>query len=636
MLKGILVDNYQSMMEGIQMVGRHRMKLLKHNRFDPVIPVILVLAAFLNVYNIWDKNYVNPYYTSAVLSMLQNGHNFFFASFDPAGFVTIDKPPLAFWLQTLCAALFGLHGWSVILPQALAGVGSVLLLYALVRPSFGITAARLASLAAACMPAAVAVSRTNNVDSLLVFTLLAATWMLFKAVRTGRGLWVAAAAAAVGLAFNIKMLEAYMVLPAFFLLYWLAFKAPFKKKLGLFIAATAILICLSFAWVAAVDSVPPENRPYVGSSQTNSELDVVLGYNGLSRLTGMTGSGQAGSGLFNTGKAGPLRLFQSFLASQISWLLPLALVGSVGILAERKKRRPLTDQQIAGLFWLAWLLPMMAFFSAAGYFHSYYLTMLGPAIGALLGAGWVKLSDAYEARTGWKKWLLPLGLFGTALFQARLLGLYEAQIGSLWPLLLGGTETGVFILLCLPFKWQKGKSAARRTALIGLFGLLLAPLYWSVTPGLFGGNDIMPEAGPQLKAVNLAVSKFGITDESTDDRLLGYVTENNSGEKYLFAMTDTALTAAPYIIKSGRAVMAMGGFSGQDPVLTVEKLKQLIENKEVKFFLVSTADSPGANAGVTAWIRQYGKEIPREKWQSAESDKRGEISSSAVLYEINP
>ena len=155
------------------------MKIGQNQRFDIMLLGIVLLSAFLNIFNIWQDTYANSYYTAAVTSMLQSFHNFFYASFDPAGYVTVDKPPAAFWLQTIFAYVFGVHGWSVILPQALAGVGSVWLIYYLVQPAFGKTAARLASLVLAVTPIAVAVSRTNNIDSLLVFTLLLATWLLF-------------------------------------------------------------------------------------------------------------------------------------------------------------------------------------------------------------------------------------------------------------------------------------------------------------------------------------------------------------------------------------------------------------------------------------------------------------------------
>lgn len=263
--------------------------ILKVKRIDPLLIGAALLAGFLNIYGIWKDQYANAYYTAAVTSMLQSFHNFFFASFDPGGFVTVDKPPVAFWVQTLFASVFGVHGWSVILPQALAGIGSVFLIYVLVKPTFGQTAARIAALVFACTPIAAAVSRTNNVDSLLVFTLLLATWLLFRAVKTGYPIWFITAFGLIGLGFNIKMLQAYMVLPAFYMFYWLAFKVNWKRKLAILAASTAALLILSFSWAIIVDSIPQSDRPYIGSSQTNSVLELAFGYNGLSRLTGQRG-----------------------------------------------------------------------------------------------------------------------------------------------------------------------------------------------------------------------------------------------------------------------------------------------------------------------------------------------------------
>ncbi|OMC76561.1 glycosyltransferase family 39 protein, partial [Paenibacillus odorifer] len=181
---------------------------------------------------------------------------------------------------TLSALIFGLHGWSVILPQALGGVGSVLLVYLLVKPTFGKAAARLAALAMATTPVAAAVSRTNNIDALLVFTLLLAVWFLFKGTKSNKLGSLLAAFALIGVGFNEKMLQAYMVLPAFYLFYVLAAKVNWKRKTGVLAASTAILLVVSLSWAVIVDSIPASKRPYIGSSGTNSVLNLAFGYNG--------------------------------------------------------------------------------------------------------------------------------------------------------------------------------------------------------------------------------------------------------------------------------------------------------------------------------------------------------------------
>ena len=174
---------------------------------------ILVLAAALNFWQLSQVGYGNTYYAAAVRSMLQNWHAFLFNAFDANGFVTIDKPPLGFWLQVASAKLFGYSGLSLILPQALAGVLAVAVLYRLVSRTFGAGAGLLAALALAVMPVSVAANRSNLVDSTLVLVTLLGTWAVLRAAETGRLRWLLLCAVLVGLGFNVKMLQAFLVVP---------------------------------------------------------------------------------------------------------------------------------------------------------------------------------------------------------------------------------------------------------------------------------------------------------------------------------------------------------------------------------------------------------------------------------------
>lgn len=662
--------------------GNSTVRPKQGRRLDMILICIALLSAFLNIFNIWREQFANAYYTSAVTSMLQSWHNFFYASFDPAGYVTVDKPPVTFWVQTVFAYVFGVHGWSVILPQALAGVGSVLLMYVLVKPAFGKTAARLTSLIMACTPIAVAVSRTNNIDTLLVFALLLATWMLFRGIRNQKPAWVFGAFAMIGVGFNVKMLQAYMVVPAFYLFYLLAFKGEWKKKLAILTAATVIMAGVSASWAVVVDTTAQENRPYIGGSKTNSVLELAFGYNGISRLTGnrggkgpgaapgqeqmqqagnnrpggigpggngkqgpMPGSGGGGpqgpgrGGAFGTGQAGPLRLFQSELSGQISWLLPFVAFACVGLLADLRRRKPLTDKQGETLFWLAWLLPSMAFFSAAGFFHHYYLIMLVPPVAALAGAGWVALWNRYRDQEGWKMWLLPASLLAATAFELYILQPYREQIGMGWSIGIGVAGIGLALVLFLAAKKQKLSSLA---AMAGMLVLLVAPLYWAATPLLYGGNSALPQAGPNQQGFGQRQGMGGGMNSGINTKLLEYVTKNNTGEAYLFAAADSN-SAAPYIIETGKAVMAMGGFGGGDPILTVEKLKQMVANKEVKYFLISAGSGSGGRGGsneVMEWIRANSTEVPKEEWQSNSDQGGGQggpmgMGSDRALYEID-
>ncbi|WP_460091500.1 ArnT family glycosyltransferase [Priestia megaterium] len=740
-------------------------------RIDLFLVPIVLIAAFLNLFKIWTDEYANAYYTAAVKSMLQSFHNFFYASFDPGGYVTIDKPPVVFWIQTISAKIFGFHGWSVILPQALAGIGSVLLLYVLVKRTFGVWAGRFAALAMALTPIVPAVSRTNNIDSMLVFTLLVATWMLFRAVRTAKFGWVLAAFAMIGVAFNMKMLQAYMVLPAFYVFYVVATKITWKKKIAFLTTATALMLAVSVSWAVVVDSTSADKRPYMGSSQTNSVLELAFGYNGINRLTGntsVTGSshkqpaqaqqqtassetkqtsnsnaessqssnqskssssqkmqapdGGNQNGMFNTGNPGPFRLFQKGLSDQISWLLPFVIFSIVGLFAGVKFKGPYTAKQKESLFWLAWLLPVAVFFSIAGFFHQYYLIMLAPPIAAFAGAGAVALWSMYKQHNGLKSWLLPSGILTTAALQVYIMSPYVSSIGV--APIAGVGALGVILALVLAIRKERKNSVTNYLGVAAMVVLLAMPAYWAMTPIIYGGNSMLPAAGPdsssgmggppstatnskqsgfngmqppgssgsnsssnnqmqppsgssnggqmqmpggssnngqmqppsgssnsgqmpggssnnngQMQMPSSSSSKLssskrksGGMNAEVNTKLLNYLTKNNTGEKYLFATTDST-SAAPYIIKTGKPVMAMGGFSGSDPILTVSKLKSMIKKGEVKYFYLSGMGK-GGQSDVITWIKENSKEIPFSKWQSTSSSSQQGPSGNGTLYEI--
>jgi len=358
---------------------------------------ILVGAAILNFWQLSQVGYGNTYYAAAVRSMLQNWHAFLFNAFDAQGFVTIDKPPLGFWLQVASAKLFGYSGLSLMLPQALAGVLSVAVLYRLVSRTFGAGAGLLAALALAVMPVSVAANRSNIVDSTLVLVTLLGAWAVLRAAETGRLRWLLLCAVLVGLGFNVKMLQAFLVVPAFGLLYLLAAPRRWTTRVWHLAVATVALLAISLSWVTAVDLTPASQRPYVGSSTHNSALELALGYNGLQRLTGNVfgrgprpsrpagtttatvrsegtpnsaapGGANGGFTRGETGNPGPLRLVNSALGGQASWLLALALLGVLVAAWRRLPRFPLDRREQSLLLWGMWLLTMGAFFSIAGFF----------------------------------------------------------------------------------------------------------------------------------------------------------------------------------------------------------------------------------------------------------------------------
>ncbi len=266
--------------------------------------VVVLLAASLRLVWLDQSGFGNPYYAAAARSMQAGVSNYFFGAFDPLGLVTVDKPPVALWLQAASARIFGYRGLSLIVPQALLGIGSVLLTYHLVRRRFGSVAGLLSGLFLAITPIGVAVDRTNLPDPALVFVLLLAAWAVSLAIETGRGRHLMLAAVLVGIGFNVKMLAAFVVLPTFYLCYFLGAPLPVATKLRQLTAATLLLVAVSLSWAAVVEATPKNHRPYIGGSRTNSAFDLALGYNGLGRIIGGLGNFTPGRGR-GPGNGGP-------------------------------------------------------------------------------------------------------------------------------------------------------------------------------------------------------------------------------------------------------------------------------------------------------------------------------------------
>jgi 4-amino-4-deoxy-L-arabinose transferase-like glycosyltransferase len=621
--------------------------------------LILALAAVLNFYGLSREGYANTYYAAAVKSMLQNWHAFFFNSLDSAGFVTLDKPPLGFWLQVASAKVFGYSGVALMLPQALAGVLSVALLYYLVSRIFGKPAGLIAALALAITPISVVVNRNNTIDSTLVLAVLLGAWAVSRAVETGKLRWLLLCAVFVGLGFNIKMLQAYLVLPAFGLMYLLGVRIGWRKRIVHLVLAAVMLLVVSLSWVTAVDLTPASQRPWVGSTTNNSELSLALGYNGLERLTGNSSVGVGGVG--ENGPTGVLRLLDTQLGGQIGWWLPLAVIGfAVAVWQTRRRRWPLSAKQSALVLWGMWLLTMDIFFDIAGFYHTYYLVMVAPATAALSGIGIVSLWRAYRAPGSKTWWLLPASLPAVAAIQVHLLSDYPAWARWLDPLILGLAILGALVLIVLRLRPTMGIRPKIAALVIGLAALLAAPAAWSVDSVYAANSGNLPTAGPSassgtgrfafgggrgsFRPPNGSFSppgggsgsgpqafgrsgapggRFGAPGghfgaqgsggsggNQVNKTLLTYLEAHQGKATYLFATTNVH-TAAAYIIGGGKAVMALGGFTGSDPILTTTQLTTLATERKVKYFLLSGGGTggPGASSSLTTWIQHHAKLI---------------------------
>jgi 4-amino-4-deoxy-L-arabinose transferase-like glycosyltransferase len=597
---------------------------------------IMLISIFMNFFQLGQNGFGNLYYAAGVRSMLDNWHNFFFVSYDPGGFVTIDKPPLGFWLQVASAKLLGFTPFSVFLPQAIAGVLSVLLLYYLVRRHFGVAAGLLAALALALSPISVVTNRNITIDSTLALVLLLGAWAVMRAAETGRLRWLLLSAVIVGIGFNVKMLEAYLVVPAYGLLYLLAAPKSIWKRVGHLALAALVLLAISFSWALAVDLTPASLRPYVGSSQDNSEISLALGYNGINRLIGQFGLGGNASrgngrafsggptptfpgtpptgangnaaqappagfgGAFESGAPGPLRLFNEPLAGQIAWLLPMAILGAVALAWQRRPRFQEDRQQQSLVLWGTWLLTMGVFFSVASFFHQYYMTEMAPAICALFGIGLVVMWHDYR-RPGWRGWLLPIALIVTVAEQIHILTHYPAWGQWLIPLLVVLCAIAVVVLASARIAPRIGVIAPHGRFLLpalgaGVLALMLAPTVWAAVPVIQNTTAQLPVAGPsQANGFSGNFAGGGGDNGGTNQALVSYLLANQGKATYIVA-TPSSMTADSIILATNKPVMALGGFGGSDPILTTNQLAALVSKGTVRYFLLGSFGGGGRQA----------------------------------------
>ncbi len=614
---------------------------------------IILLSAALHLVNIGAIGDANMYYTAAVKSMLQSWSNFFFVAAEPGGSVTVDKPPLGLWVEAAFAWLLGVSGVTVSLPNVIAGILSVPLLYILVKKHLGTGPGLIAALVLAVTPVAVAADRNNTMDGMLTFTLLLAAWAFIRATETGRLPPLLLGALLVGLGFNIKMMQAFLPLPAFYALYFLGARNGWGRKVLYLGAATLVVLAVSLSWALVVDSVPADQRPYIGSSSDNTVMELIVGHNGLNRLfggrraannepanpvgqppyppngqlppsqPGLPGAqggvvgqppyppngqppadGSAAQrppgGTFNeTGEAGLLRFFRPPLAKEMSWLLPLGLLGIVAAVLAHRLRLPLSsDAHKAVVLWGGWLLTCLVFFSVAGFFHAYYMIMLAPALGAAVALGaaaWREVA-ARQRRLALVLLLVAAGVtLDFQLYLALTIG------GFAWWMLLAGAALlvgGTLVVLSVLVPPEQATWQPVATAIV-LAAVLIIPLTWTVlTIADDSPNVNLPSAyaGDPLVGATPASGKQNHGNQA----LLRYLEANTSDTTYLMAVPN-AFSGAPYILATGRPVLYMGGFSGSDPVVNARDVAQMVDDGELRYILLN-GERQGRNRGIANWL----------------------------------
>jgi 4-amino-4-deoxy-L-arabinose transferase-like glycosyltransferase len=466
----------------------------------PELLGLLSVAGVLNLWGLSINGWANTYYSAAVRSMAASWHDFLFASLDHSGLMTVDKPPLALWVQALSVRVFGFHPLSLLVPQALMGAVAVGLLYDLVTRRFGRVAGFVAGLTLATTPVIVAVSRHNNPDELLVLCSVASLWAAARAFESGRTRWFVLCGVFVGLGFETKMGVALMVVPGVAVAWlWAAPKRRARALIQLLAGGFAMAV-VGLAWPVLVWLTPAADRPWISGTSDNSIWSLILGYNGLGRLAGQTGGppmvsgavGGAGGGAGGTlfgGATGLFRLLQSGLGDQAGWLIGFALVAGLGlVVATRLRRRDPRTPWLLAVGGAA-LTTAVAFSYASGIFHPYYVSLLAPFVAALVGAGaGMILTD--RGRFG--RLLAPLAIAGGAVTELVVLGELNGSLSWAVPLVIvaGGAAA---LLLALP---RVGTRARAAGVAIALAALLAAPATWAAETLGHATNGTFPTGGP--------------------------------------------------------------------------------------------------------------------------------------------
>jgi 4-amino-4-deoxy-L-arabinose transferase-like glycosyltransferase len=626
----------------------------------PALLGLLLGTAALYLFGLGASGWANGFYSAAVQAGSVSWKAFFFGSFDSANAITVDKPPASLWVMAASVRLFGLSSWSILVPQALMGVGSVALLHATVRRWSGPAAGLLAGAALAVTPVAVLMFRFNNPDALLTLLLVAAAYATVRAIERGSTRWLLLAASFVGFGFLAKMLQALLVVPALALAYLVAAPGRVRRRIGqLLLAGLALLVSAGW-WVAIVELVPASARPYIGGSQHNSVLELVFGYNGFGRLTGSeTGSVGGGQG-GGWGATGWGRMFNAEIGGQVAWLLPAALLFLAAGLWQARSAPRVDRTRAALLLWGGWLLATGLVFSfMAGIFHAYYTVALAPAIAALVGIGttvaWRRRSRLVDASvlaaalggtsvwsfvllrrsTGWHPWLASTVLIGGLLATLGLLLLAVAPsrvAAARGRLAVVVAATGLLAALAGPTAYALQTASTVHTGSIPTAGPTVAgarggpgggpgggagggaagggpaggPGAAGSTNGQAGGA---PPAGTTGAAAGGTTTQDGtgaagglgglggLLNSGTPSAELTAALQADAASYTWVAATVGANNAAGYQLASGDPVLAIGGFNGSDPSPTLAQFTAYVAAGRIHYFLTG---GTGAGGSTTA------------------------------------
>jgi 4-amino-4-deoxy-L-arabinose transferase-like glycosyltransferase len=621
-----------------------------------VVPALIALLTVTAVAYLWDLSAsgdANSFYAAAVQAGTKSWKAFFFGSIDSSNFITVDKSPGSLWVMELSGRLFGFNSWSMLVPQVAEGVAAVGLVFAAVRRWFGPAAGLLAGGVLACTPVAALMFRFNNPDAFMVLLLVAAAYTLTRALEKAGTRWMVATGVLIGFAFLAKMLQSFTVVPAFAGVYLLAAPTALRRRiLQLLIGGGAVLVSAGW-WVAIVALWPVASRPLIDGSPDNNILNLIFGYNGLSRLSG--GTGGNGSGF--SGTTGVFRLFNDLMGGQASWLLPASLVALVAGLVARG-RAPRTDRRRAALLlWGGWLLVTGAVFSfSSGVIHTYYTVALAPAIAALVGMGGALLWPARHRMVA--RVVGAVAVLVTTGWAFALLDRTPSYVPWLRPVVLVAGALSATALLTAPAVPRMTRHLTVAAAGLGLVAALAGPLAYTATTLSTAHTGSIPSAGPAVAGAGFggaapgaggpagrgpggsfgaarpaglpgggsgagfpsgppssggvrsgtAGSATGASPSgapagagggggTSSSTALTAALRSDAGSYRWAAATFGSQSAATLELASGEPVMAIGGFNGEGGNISLATFEAYVDKGDIHYFIASGGGGGGAPGG---------------------------------------
>lgn len=586
----------------------------------PGLLTLLALTAVLYLWALDSLGWANEFYAAAVQSGTKNWTALLFGSLDPGNVITVDKPPAALWAMALSGKVFGFSSWSMLVPQALMGVASVGLLHAAVRRTSGPAAGLLAGALLALTPVAALMFRFNNPDAMLVLLLVVAAYCVVRALDGAPVRWLAFAGTALGFAFLAKLLQAFLIVPVLALVVLVAVPGSVWKRLGALVAGLVAMVISGGWYVALVSLWPADSRPYIGGSTDNSLLELALGYNGLGRVFGGDGNptagadtgsavggppGGAGNVMFG-GEPGITRMFGQSMGTEISWLLPAALIGLLAGLWFTR-RAPRTDRGRAGLLmWGGWMVVTAVIFSfMKGIMHPYYTIALAPGIAGVVAIATVKL---WQGRAHLSARIpLALMLTATGVWNFVLLNRTPDWLPWLrWTVVIGAILVAAILIV-------GGHQLGRYTAVLAMAGLLFAGVAtaaYSVETVAQSSGGAIPTSGPARDGGGMDFGGPGgpFGGNSSSEELKQLLLDSDT---HWAAATVGSHQAGSLELSTDTSVMSIGGFNGGDNAPTLAQFQQYVADGQVGYFLTSDrgfggpggGDSDSAGSQITAWVK---------------------------------